>query len=77
MEIKLQELINSSYDLKNNLYFNANIDIAKTDTNTTEIIIDKKSALEITYTLLDSLNMLDKNTENLLDEMETKIENRI
>ena len=40
-----------------------------------EIKISKKSALEITHTLLDSLNLLDKDTEELLYEIEERIEN--
>ena len=76
MEIKLLGLNNGKYSLsKSELYFV--VDTAMTN-NTTErqlLTIDKKSALEITYTLLDSLNLLDKDTEELLYEIEERIEN--
>ena len=76
MEIKLLGLNNGKYSLsKDELFFE--VDTAMTN-NTTErqlLTIDKKSALEITHTLLDSLNLLDKDTEELLYEIEERIEN--
>jgi hypothetical protein len=80
MKFEIQELANSSYDLNNNLYFNGIVNIYRQEErpfNYTTIVINKKSALEITHTLLDSLNMLDKNAENLLDKIEERIENGI
>ena len=60
MNIKLNNIKDGKYELiGNNLYFNDE-----------EIIIDKKSALEIMHTLLDSVNMLD---ENLIIDVEEKI----
>ena len=60
MSIKIDNLKDGKYELiGNNLYFNDE-----------EIIIDKKSALEIMHTLLDSVNMLD---ENLIIDVEEKI----
>lgn len=60
MNIRLNNIKNGKYELiGNNLYF-----------NNEEIIIDKKSALEIMTTLLDSINMLD---ENLIIDVEEKI----
>lgn len=61
MEIKLLKLADGRYNLCDNLYF------------TGAITIDKKSALEITHTLLDSLNMLDKDAEELLYKIEEAI----
>lgn len=61
MEIKLLKLADGRYNLCDNLYFAG------------AITIDKKSALEITHTLLDSLNMLDKDAEELLYKIEEAI----
>lgn len=76
MEIELLGLNNGKYSLsKDELYFEVDTAMTKNTTERQLLIIDKKSALEITHTLLDSLNLLDKDTEELLYEIEERIEN--
>ena len=65
MKINLSELKNGQYNLNSNwLYFE-------------DITIDKKSAVEIMATLLDSENLLTKEAEELIEEIEERIEKRI
>lgn len=72
-KIIIKNLTNGKYEIGGKseyLLFEA----GSTDSNT-YIYIDKKSALEIAHTLIDSLDMLDKNAEELICEMQEKIEN--
>ena len=67
MEISIEGLINGRYSLGHisNLYFDIDKNMS--------IVLDKQSALEITHTLLDSLDLLDKHTEELIYKIEEKI----
>lgn len=76
MELELKNLSDGSYNLKDSLYFMGTVDIQYNEDNKLSfprIIIDKKSALEIMTTLLDSMNRLDKNIEKLIYEMEDDV----
>lgn len=78
MEIHIEKLKNGSYrPFDNKLFFKFNKqDILMTTYNVENgynLVIDQKSALEITHTLLDSLNLLDKDAEELLYKIEDKI----
>ena len=74
MKVKITDIQKGSYDLLgDNLYFETNCMKDNYSCNTHELIIDKKSALIISHTLLDSLYLLNKDTEKLLDDIENKI----
>lgn len=65
--VELTDLKNGKYSLvENKLYF---------DCGKIKIVIDNKSALEIMTTLLDSMNLLTKENEDLIEEIESRIEN--
>lgn len=66
MEIKIYGLNNGKYSLINDeLYFEFK--------NKNDLVIDKESALEIMHTLLDSLDLLNKDTEELIYKVEEKL----
>lgn len=75
MKIIIEGLNSGSYYLmQDKLSFEYNkFEAQKTKYNDTKFEIDRKSALEITYTLLDSVNMLTKEAEELLSEVEMQI----
>ena len=78
IEIKMYGLNNGKYNLFNNeLYFDIKGAKLGNYTLNDRLTIDKSSALEITHTLLDSLNLLDNNTEELLCEIEERIRSGI
>ena len=65
------------YSIRNKLIFDYSKFICENSKYTDrKLEIDKKSALEIMHTLLDSLNMLDKDAEELLCELEDKINDK-
>lgn len=72
MGVYIENLTNGKYGLRTDSYLKFEID---TQNNRQELMIDKKSALEIAYTLIDSLGMLDKNAEELICNMQEKIHN--
>ena len=77
MKIDIKGLNSGSYYLvKDKLSFNCNdINIQQTKFNNDIIIeLDKKSALEIMHTLLDSVNLFDKDNEQLLYIIEERID---
>ena len=64
MKIKINEVKNGKYGLSanDNMYFNFE--------GENELILDKKSGLEIAWTLIDSLNLLDNDVEEFLYSIE-------
>ncbi len=68
MELEIFNLINGKYGL-----FNDTLVFETGGINKTFIRINKKAALEIMHTLLDSVCLLDDNTEDLLSKIEERI----
>ena len=77
MNLTIEGLNSGSYYLtRNKLIFDYTKFICENSKyNDMKLEIDKKSALEIMHTLLDSLNLLDKGMEELLYEIDERIEN--
>lgn len=75
MKIEITGLNSGAYYLfKDKLSFNYDdVDLEQTEYNDMLFLIDHESALEITHTLLDSVGLLNKDTEKLLYEIEDKI----
>lgn len=74
MIIKIKDVKNGSYStITKELQFKVT-QITTIGIDTVILSIDKKSALEIMATLLDSVNMLNKDTENLIYEVEERLE---
>lgn len=69
MEITIDKLTDGKYGTPSNNYLMFRVEKKNL------IYIDKKSALEIAHTLIDSLGMLDKDAEELICKMQEKIEN--
>lgn len=77
MKIIINYLDSGSYNLsRNKLSFDCSkFEITEIQFDNDIILeIDKKSALEITRTLLDSINLLNPDTENLLNNIEERID---
>ena len=76
MKITIKGLNSGSYYLvKDKLSFNyLKFKVENTRYNSCEFEIDKQSALEIVHTLLNSLDMLDKDTEDLICRMQERID---
>ena len=64
MKIEISDVKNGRYGL----FVNDKLYLQFEENN--ELIIDKKSGLEIAHTLIDSLNLLDENAEELLYKIE-------
>lgn len=77
--LKITKITNGKYNLENSLFFEYE-DMKVTRNNPElkpihlELELDKKSALEIMETLLDSENLLTKEAEDLIAELQEKIE---
>lgn len=72
MELYIEKITNGRYELGlgERLFFDI-------DNCGTTLIIDKKSALEIMHTLLDSMDMLDKNMEELICNIDERIDRNV
>ena len=77
MKITISGLNSGSYYLAQNKisFHSENINIEQSKYNDLIIELDTDSALEVTHTLLDKLNMLDNKTEKLLEQIEEVIAN--
>lgn len=76
MVLRINNISLGRYNLRNSLFFNfSSMDVVekKTKPECIELEIDKKSALEIAHTLIDSVDLLDNKTEKLLEEIEEKV----
>lgn len=80
MEAELKNLCKGKYNLKDKLYFTGIVELEykylEDKLGFPKITIDKKSALEIMSTLLDSLDLLNKDTEELIYKVEDKINDK-
>lgn len=74
---EISNLKNGKYGLDFNgyLFFDGEIKITpeQSEFSGTQIVVDKKSALQIAYTLFDSMGMLNNQTEKLLEQIEERI----
>ena len=77
MIVKLEGINSGRYNLHNSLFFNyGTLNFIEKEFRPAhiELEIDKKSALEIMATLLDSENLLTKEAEDLIEKIEERIE---
>ncbi len=65
MQIKITNLTNGSYDVLGNLLYFKD--------EKSDVTINKKAALEIMHTLIDSVDLLDNYAEDLIYKIEDKI----